>query len=115
MVKSWRRDSWKLFTKFDIMRNEDLYKLKSLIAEAKKIDDIISLHKTMDNSGFMVSQYEAKKTRLISDLIDELVSPDIQSPQSFSLIQQIIIKFYPHTEYNVMKGDSGIEQLAAFI
>jgi hypothetical protein len=97
------------------MRNEELYKLKSLIEEAKKIDDIISLHKTMEESDFMVSQYEAKKTRLISDLIDELVSPDIQSPQSFSLIQRILIKFYPDAENKTLQRDEAIEQLAAFI
>jgi len=96
------------------MRKEDLHKLMGLIEEAKKIDDIITLHKTMDNSSFMVSQYEAKKTKLISDLIDELVSPAIQSPQSFSLIKQIIIKFYPHAE-TTMRSDEGIKQLAACI
>lgn len=97
------------------MRKEDLYKLMGLIEEAKKIDEIISMHKTMDSSDFMVSQYEAKKTRLISDLIDELVSPNIQSPQSFSLIHQIIAKFYPLSDGNTINYDNEIQLLASSI
>lgn len=97
------------------MRKEDFYKLINLIEEAKKIDEMIAMHQRMDNSDFMVSQYEAKKTKLVSDVIDELVSPGIQSPQSFSLIQQIITRFYPVSDKRILEADREIQQLASYI
>lgn len=97
------------------MKKADLNKLMDIIDDVKKIDAMILLHQSIDDSKFMVSQYEAKKTKLISSLIDELVSPSVQSPQSFSLIQQIIDKFYPTSTQKDAKYDDGIAQLAAII
>jgi hypothetical protein len=97
------------------MNKADLNKLMDLIEEIKKVDAMILLHENLDDANFMGSQYEAKKTQLISNLIDELVSPPIQSPQSFSLIQRIIDRFYPILDKDKMKYDNEIAQLAAAI
>jgi len=96
------------------MKKAELNKLLDIIEDVKKIDAMILLHAQLDDSKFMLSQYEAKKTKLISCLIDELVSPEVQSPQSFSLIQRIIGKFYPSSsEYQIR--DAEIELLASAI
>ena len=97
------------------MREIELYKLLDLIEEIKKLEELIKLHKSSDDSDFMVSQYEAKKIKLTSELIDELVSPEIQSAQSFSLIHRIIDKFYPSEDTNLINNDAAIQQLAASI
>ncbi|MBB5636393.1 hypothetical protein HDE68_002294 [Pedobacter cryoconitis] len=97
------------------MKDTELNKLVDLIDEVKKIDSMILLHQDLDDSRFMVDQYEAKKTQLISKLIDELVSPGIQSPKSFSLIQLIIAKFYPSFDQYRITPDDEIFKLAAAI
>jgi len=76
---------------------------------------MILLHQSMDDSSFITSQYQAKKTKLVSQLIDELVSPSIRSEQSFSLIQLIIGKYYPSMSKNKIHYDDEIDQLAAAI
>lgn len=88
-----------------------LHKLMDLIEDIKKVDSIILLHQSMDDSNFMIGQYESKKTMLVSQLIDELVSPPIQSEQSFSLIQQIIDKYYPAIHKGEIHYDKEINQL----
>ena len=97
------------------MKDTELNKLVDLVDEVKKIDSMILLHQDLDDSRFMIDQYEAKKTKLISELIDELVSPAIQSPQSFSLIQLIIAKFYPSFDKYRITPDDEIFKLAAAI
>ena len=96
------------------MKKADIYKLMDLIEEIKKVDAMILLHQDLDKSKFMVSQYEGRKTKLIGSLIDELVSPPVQSPQSFSLIKLIIEKYYPSNK-NMKEFDTDIEKLAAAI
>ncbi|MBB6274551.1 hypothetical protein HDF26_005029 [Pedobacter cryoconitis] len=48
------------------MKDTELNKLVDLIDEVKKIDSMILLHQDLDDSRFMVDQYEAKKTQLIN-------------------------------------------------
>lgn len=85
------------------MREIELYKLLDLIEEIKKLEELIKLHKSSDDSDFMVSQYEAKKIKLTSELIDELISPEID-------------KFYPSEDTNlIINNDAAIQQLAASI
>ena len=50
----------------------------------------------------------------MSQLIDELISPSVQSPQSLSLIQQILSKYYPQADKS-QKYDEDIEKLVAAI
>jgi len=96
------------------MKKAGIYKLMDLLEEIKKVDAMILLHQDLDKSQFMVSQYEARKTKLIGSLIDELVSPTVQSPQSFSLIKLVIEKYYPSNK-NRIEFDTDIEKLAAAI
>lgn len=96
------------------MKKAGIYKLMDLLEEIKKVDAMILLHQDLDKSKFMVSQYEGRKTKLIGSLIDELVSPTVQSPQSFSLIKLIIEKYYPSNK-NLKEFDTDIEKLAAAI
>jgi len=96
------------------MKNLQVFKLIDLIEEIKKVDAMILLHGDSDDSLLMSSQYEAKKAKLMSQLIDELISPSVQSPQSLSLIQQILSKYYPQTDKS-QKYDEDIEKLVAAI
>jgi hypothetical protein len=43
------------------MKKVEIYKLMDLIEDIKNLDQLISIHRGLDNSDFMVSQYEAKK------------------------------------------------------
>jgi hypothetical protein len=43
------------------MKKAEVYKLMDLIEDIKKLDELISLHRQLDTSDFMISQYEAKK------------------------------------------------------
>lgn len=96
------------------MKNAQIFKLVDLIEDVKKIESIIQLHAEGSDSTLMKGQYEAKKAKLMSQIIDELIAPSVQSPQTIALIQQILSKFYPKTEI-VQKYDGGIEKLAAAI
>ena len=96
------------------MKNLQVFKLIDLIEEIKKVDTMLLLHDNLDSSSFMSEQYESKKTKLMSQLIDELISPSVQSPQSLSLIQQILSKFYPQTDRN-QEYDEDIKKLVATI
>ncbi len=96
------------------MKESQKYKLMDLIEEIKKLDAMILLHRNVGKETFMSSQYEAKKVKLVGEIIDELVSPALQSPESFSLIQKILSKFYPPENENKI-SDEGIEQLAEAI
>jgi hypothetical protein len=89
------KDFWKLFTKFTIfMKQEKIYKLMDLIDDIKKVNDMIEIHSS-NPSSFMLDQYKAKKEKLMSYLIDELVEPSVRSPKSFSIILKLLSKFYP--------------------
>ena len=94
------------------MKNLQVFKLIDLIEEIKKVDAMLILHD--NDSSFMSSQYESKKTKLMSQLIDELISPSVQSPQSLLLIQQVLEKFYPKTD-RILNYDEDIEKLVAAI
>ena len=96
------------------MKNTKVYHLMDLMDEIKKIDAMILLHKNSEDNDFMISQYEAKKIKLVAQLIDALAAPSVQSEQSFSLIQKIISKFYPKSEKNQMT-DMDLEELIAAI
>lgn len=96
------------------MKNAQIFKLVDLIEEVKKIESIIQLHTQSGDSALMKGQYESKKAKLMSQIIDELIAPQVQSPQTIALIQQILSKFYPETKI-ARKYDGGIEKLAAAI
>lgn len=97
------------------MKKGEIYKLMDLIEDIKKLDELISLHRQLDTSDFMISQYEAKKTKLLGILIDELVSPPVQSTQSYLLIKMLLNKYYPFKPEDGLIVDSDISKLAAAI
>lgn len=43
------------------MKKAEIYKLMDLIEEVNKLDELISLHRALESSEFMVLQYEEKK------------------------------------------------------
>jgi hypothetical protein len=97
------------------MKNAALYKLMDLIEDVKKLDQLISLHREHDPSDFMISQYEAKMTKLVGSLIDELASPPVQSPDSYLLIRKILNKYYHFSPEEALIADSHINKFAAII
>lgn len=74
--------------------SEDIYKLLDLVEDIKKVDDMIKLHSSHPDK-FMLSQYEAKKEKMMALLIDELISPSYRSTDSFLIIKLSLEKFYP--------------------
>lgn len=97
------------------MKKAEIYKLMDLIEDVKKLDELISLHRKSDPSGFMISQYEAKMTKLAGTLIDELASPPFQSINSYLLIKKFLNKYYPSVPEEDLITDSDISKLAAAI
>jgi len=97
------------------MKKVEIYKLMDLIEDIKKLDELISLHRQLDTSDFMISQYEEKKTKLMGVLIDELASPPVQSTQSYLLIKMLLNKYYPVKPEEELIVDSDISKLAAAI
>ena len=97
------------------MKKAEIYKLMDLIEDIKKLDELISLHRQLDTSDFMISQYEEKKTKLMGVLIDELASPPVQSTQSYLLIKMLLNKYYPVKPEEELIVDSDISKLAAAI
>lgn len=77
------------------MKQSQLYKLLNILEDIKKVDAMIKLHTTHDESAFMLNQYQARKDKLASILIDELVSPSLRSSRSIKTIKLIIEKYYP--------------------
>jgi hypothetical protein len=64
-----------------------------LLDDIKGVDKMIQLHRD-DESGFMSEQYKAKKEKLVSNLIDKLVSPPLMSARSMHTVQLVINRFY---------------------
>jgi hypothetical protein len=83
------------------MNEAKKYKLQDLIEKIDQVDQMIKLHSS-NPSTFMLDQYKAKKEKLLSYLIDELVDSKLRSPYSFKLIFMAISKYYP----NVTKAKS---------
>ena len=73
------------------MNQLKLNKLIDLLNDIKKVDVMVKLH---GDDSFMRNQYEAEKNKLMSFLIDELVSPSILSNSSLHTVWMLIDKFY---------------------
>lgn len=71
------------------------HKIIDLIDDINKVNAMIDLHSS-DNSAMMLEQYQFKKDKLISYLIDALVDPKVRSPKGMFLIKTAIEKFYPN-------------------
>jgi hypothetical protein len=79
------------------MKEQKKYQLQDLIEKIERVDAMVKLHKK-NPSKFMLEQYQAKKEKLLSYLIDELIDADIRSPYSFKLIVLALMKFYPELQ-----------------
>ena len=77
--------------------------LKELIVNIKKTEEIIALHKEVDNSSLIVKQYEAIKAKQISELIHSLIILPYQTLESISVIKSILNKFYPEIPSDIVK------------
>ena len=77
------------------MNKQKLYRILDLMEDLKQVDQLIALH-TTNPSTFVLNQYISKKEKLIAYLIDALVDPSLRSPNSFSMIQQLLTRFYPN-------------------
>ena len=77
--------------------------LKELIENIKKTEEIIALHKESDDLKIMSTQYEALKAKQVAELIDELAMSPFQTVESFSIIQQVINKYYPSINSDTVK------------
>jgi len=87
------------------MKPSQFYKLLDLVENIKKIDAMIKLHQEQDESDFMLNQYEARKDKFVSILIDELVAPSIRSARSIHTIKLVIDKYYPDKKFPGSKTD----------
>jgi hypothetical protein len=76
------------------MNESKKYELQDLIEKIDQVDKIITIH-AGNPSKFMLEQYMAKKEKLLSYLIDELVDQKVRSAYSFKLISLALNKFYP--------------------
>ena len=76
------------------MRMAQKYKIQDLADQIKEVDKMILLH-SKNPSKLMYDQYEYRKERLLSELIEELISLKNLSKYSFQLIYLAINKYYP--------------------
>jgi len=83
-----------------MLKESKINKLQDLIEKINEVDGMVKLHAT-NPSKFMLSQYEAKKEKLLSYLIDELLNSSIRSAESFRIIMMALLKYYP--EFNPSK------------
>lgn len=97
------------------MKKAELYRMMDLMEDIKKVDSLISLHQEMETSDLMVSQYRAKMTMLVGQLVDELASPPVVSASSFSVIQQLLNKYINTLSKGESKKDKEFDQLLAAI
>jgi len=77
------------------MNKSRLYKLYDLVEDIKKVDGLIRMHLLNEPTDIVAGQYKARKTKLIGSLIDELASPEFQSPESFNIIRKVLEKYCP--------------------
>jgi hypothetical protein len=87
------------------MKPTQYYQLLDLLEDIKGVDKMIQLHPD-EGSGFMQEQYKAKKEKLVSMLIDRLVSPPLMSARSIHTIKMVIDKFYGDEMKNLDKQSS---------
>jgi hypothetical protein len=100
------------------MSSNKIFKLVDLIEDIKKVDEMIDLHQNDKDSSIMLSQYHAKKAKLTSYLISELItSPEFKLTNGLSLlfIKHFLDKFYPDSfiNANTEKEIKVFEQLEA--
>ncbi len=76
------------------MNEAKKHQLQDLIDKIERVDKMVKVHSS-NPSKFMLEQYESKKEKLLSYLIDELVDARLRSPYSFRLVMLALIRYYP--------------------
>jgi hypothetical protein len=97
------------------MTDTKLYALLDLIEEINKVEGMIELHKKNNDSSVMLSQYNAKKLKLTSYLISELIAPAEKSNHSMIVIRNVLDKFYRNTFENTNINDENSKRLERLI
>ena len=83
------------------MTQNKLYKLMDLVEDIKKLDGIIQIHSQDKDDNIMLSQYEAKKIKLVSLLIAALNKvPSKTSYLELQIIAKLLEKFVVHDKMN---------------
>lgn len=73
------------------MNSAQLDIILNLVAEIKKLDEVISLH---SGDAFMQNQYRRRKDKFVGTLIDKLVDQHLFSVDSVLVIKDLIERFY---------------------
>lgn len=81
-----------------------IHELQNLIQRIEDVDEMVKLHSS-DSSDFMLSQYQAKKEKLLGYLIDELANSKFPSLERFKLIMLALKKYYPDLNKKTGKGN----------
>jgi hypothetical protein len=87
--------------------DKKVLKLTDLLEDIKEVNQMIIIHSEDSHdkvSSFMLSQYIAKRDKLMSYLIDELLAPEMRSPRSFAIISKLLKNHYPNLQ-NEAKRD----------
>lgn len=93
------------------MKDSKIFKLVDLIGDIKKVDEMITLHKQDGVTDCMLSQYQAKKTKLTSYLIIELNIPPFKSTSGILFIKQFLDKHYNESSILPEKSDLSLNDL----
>ncbi|RYX83492.1 hypothetical protein EON73_03825 [bacterium] len=99
------------------MNSNKLFKLIDLVEDIKKLDEIIAFHQTNTDSTIMLFQYQAKKVKLTSLLISELISSQFKSTSSLLFIKRLLDKFYSesYTAHLTEEEINGFKELESVL
>ena len=97
------------------MKKVEVLKLIDSIEDIKKLDELIIQSRKKKTSAFVLNQYEAKKTKMIGSIINELATPPVQSVESYHIIKKLINKYYPDVAEDELLNDSDISKIIAVI
>jgi hypothetical protein len=91
------------------MKESKKNKIQDLVSQIEEVDKMI-LFNAANPSKLMSDQYEYRKERFLSELIEELMSLKNLSKYSFQLIYMAIHKYYPEmTNATPKKGKGQIK------
>lgn len=97
------------------MTDNQIYKLMDLVEDIKNLDNIIQIHNQNSNDSLMLSQYQAKKIKLISFLITELNEKKETSLEGILIIKKILDKYLSPNNTSsdfIPRKNSNLEMLA---
>jgi hypothetical protein len=98
------------------MKKNKLYRLMDVLDEIKQVDEILSVHskKSKTESTLMLSQYKAKKEKLLVYFINELNSSPEHRPSRLAIIKKMMERYYPSSKSGKVaffKQDQELSQL----